>query len=373
MKTLFFETSLEGHRYEYLRNLYYACTEKEEQSFLFYIPEDERVKGWKHAENIRMEYLSQQQVDYATKGNLLLLSYRKAKIIKRIVEEYNVSHVFLIFLMLYMPFLIFLLPKGVTVSGIVYRSFLWEDILKQSKLRKLLEWIRYWLMAKSGSVEKVLLLNDEKSATAFNKKFSTNKFLRLPDPYSPLEGELKDIRKDLQLDDSDLLFIQIGQLSDRKGTLEILDAIAMMNGEDLARKHFFFAGKVVKDISESFYKKVTVLTDRGVHIYVKDEFVSFEFLNSICSSCDCIFTPYKNTCQSSGAIGYAAQFGKPVIGPLRGLLGNLISHYRLGYQIKDITAESLFRAIVDFKRMPVPDDYVRDNQLKDFLKICLNN
>lgn len=75
MKTLFFETSLEGHRYEYLRNLYYACTEKEEQSFLFYIPEDERVKGWKHAENMHVEYLLQQQIDYATKGNLLLLSY----------------------------------------------------------------------------------------------------------------------------------------------------------------------------------------------------------------------------------------------------------------------------------------------------------
>lgn len=373
MKTLFFETSLEGHRYEYLRNLYYACTEKEEQSFLFYIPEDERVKGWKHAENMHVEYLLQQQIDYATKGNLLLLSYRKAKIIKRLVEEHNVSHVFLIFFMLYMPFLIFLLPKGVTVSGIVYRSFLWEDILKQSKLRKWLEWMRYWLMAKSRIVDKVLLLNDEKSATVFNKKFSTNKFLRLPDSYSPLEGELKDIRKELQLHDSDLLFIQIGQLSDRKGTLEILDAIAMMTGEELAHKHFFFAGKVVRDISESFYKKVTTLTDRGAHIYVKDEFVSFEFLNSICASCDCMFTPYKNTCQSSGAIGYAAQFGKPVIGPLRGLLGNLISHYRLGYQIKDITAESLFRSIVDFKRIPVPDDYVRDNQLKDFLKICLNN
>lgn len=373
MKTLFFETSLEGHRYEYLRNLYYACTGRKNETFVFCIPDDERVKDWKHADNIKVVTLSLRQVDYLTNGNLLLLSYRKANFIRDFVKKHNVNHVFLIFFMLYMPFLIFLLPKGTTVSGIVYRSFLWEDILKQGKLRKLFEWIRYWLMAKSQNVSKVLLLNDEKSAEVFNKKFSTNKFLRLPDPYSPLEGDMTDIRKDLKLPDSDLLFIQIGQLSDRKGTLEILDAIAMMKDEEFAHKHFFFAGKVVRDISEAFYEKVTALTGRGAHIYVKDEFVSFEFLNSLCASCDCMFTPYKNTCQSSGAIGYAAQFGKPVIGPARGLLGNLINRYRLGYQIKDITAESLFRAIVNFKRMPVPDDYVRDNQLKDFLKICLNN
>ena len=371
--TLFFETSLRGHRYEYLRNLYYACTERKIETFVFCIPEDERVKEWKHADNIKVVSLLQQQVDYLTNGNLLLLSYRKAKFIKNLVKEYDIKHVFLIFLMLYMPALIFFLPPTVTVSGIVYRSFLWEDILKQSRLRKIFEWMRYWVMAKSQKVSKVLLLNDEKSAETFNKKFSTDKFLRLPDPYTPLEGDLTDIRKDLSLKNSDILFILIGQLSGRKGTLEILDAIAMMTREELAHRHFFFAGKVVRDISDVFYTKMKYLTDRDAHIYVKDEFVSFEFLNSLCASCDGMLVPYKNTCQSSGAIGYAAQFGKPVIGPSRGLLGNLISRYRLGYQINDVSAEALCKAIVDFKRTPVPDDYVRDNKLDDFLEMCLNN
>lgn len=372
MKMLFFETSLEGHRYEYLRNLYYSCTERKNETFVFCITEDERIKGWKHTDNIKVVILSQQQVDYLTNGNLLLLSCRKAKIIRNLVKEYDIKHVFLIFLMLYMPILIFYLPPKVTVSGIVYRSFLWEDILKQSRLRKMFEWMRYWLMAKSQSVSKVLLLNDEKSADNFNKKFSTYKFLRLPDPYTPLEGELTDIRKDLSLKNSDILLIQIGQLSGRKGTLEIFDAIGMMTDDELAHRHFFFAGKVVGDISNAFYEKFNVLVDRGAHIYVKDEFVSFEFLNSLCASCDGMLVPYKNTCQSSGAIGYAAQFGKPVIGPARGLLGNLISRYRLGYQINEVTAAALYKAIIDFKRIPVPDDYVRDNQLEDFLKICLN-
>lgn len=85
-----------------------------------------------------------------------------------------------------------------------------------------------------------------------------------------------------------------------------------------------------------------------------------------------MLTPYRNTSQSSGAIGYAAQYGKPVIGPLKGLLGYLIKHYRLGYQVDEVCANGIYTAISNFKRISVPDEYVKDNQLSDFLRLCLN-
>lgn len=370
---IIFETSLKGHRYEYLYNIYNYPVDGISK-VIFVIPKDERILEWntKRKGNVQIDFLTNDDLQLCTNGNLLKTAYYKSKILRRYVDKYQATHVFLIFLMLYMPFLLWMLPKGIKISGIVYRSFLWEDSLKQSSIRKMLEWVRYWLMAKSSKMEKVLLLNDYKSADVFNQRFGTTKFMRLPDPYTPLGGVSEDIKILLGIDVSDNLFIQIGQLSERKGTLEILDALMMLTPQETPHSHFYFAGKVADDIHEAFYAKMRELQSKGVHIYVKDEFVSFEFLNSLCASCDCMLTPYKNTSQSSGAIGYAAQYGKPVIGPSKGLLGYLLKHYRLGYQIDNVCADDIYAAISNFKRISVPDEYVKENQLSDFLRICLN-
>lgn len=81
-----------------------------------------------------------------------------------------------------------------------------------------------------------------------------------------------------------IFFVQIGQLSGRKGTLEILDALCMLSSEEKIRSHFYFAGKVAGGIRKEFYARVGVLKSRGVHIYVKDEFAPFEYLNSLRAS-----------------------------------------------------------------------------------------
>lgn len=161
-----------------------------------------------------------------------------------------------------------MLPNRVKLSGIVYRSFLREDTLKKGRIRIRLEWFRYLLMAKSKKMEKVLLLNDSQSAEAFNKSFDADKFVRLPDPYTPLEGEMENIKELLGIDASDNFFVQIGQLSGRKGTLEILDALCMLSSEEKIRSHFYFAGKVAGGIRKEFYARVGVLKSRGVHISI---------------------------------------------------------------------------------------------------------
>lgn len=372
--TIIFETSLRGHRYEYLYNLYNAASQKTQESFVFILPHDKRLDEWKSFDDgrIKIVKIKAELLKKVNGGNLLVSAYRKSIFLRHYVKKYQATHVFLIFLMLYIPFVLWILPKRVKISGIVYRSFLWEDNKKKGILRRLFEWLRYWLMAKSLKIKKILLLNDNQSADFFNKCFATDKFIRLPDPYTPLDGSIKNIKELLHIDAFDNLFIQIGLLSERKGTLEILDALLMLSTEEKLHNHFYFAGKVADDIKDSFYAKMNNLKSKGVQVYVKDEFISFEFLNSLCASCDCMLTPYKNTCQSSGAIGYAAQYGKPVIGPSKGLLGYLIKHYRLGFQIDEVCADDIYSAISNFKRIFVPNDYVKDNQLSDFLKICLD-
>ena len=66
-------------------------------------------------------------------------------------------------------------------------------------------------------------------------------------------------------------------------------------------------------------------------------------------SCDVILTPYKRINTSSGAIGYAAQFKKPVIATGGGLLGKLVNKYHLGVLISDVSGESIADGIRRFE------------------------
>ena len=50
---------------------------------------------------------------------------------------------------------------------------------------------------------------------------------------------------------------------------------------------FIFAGKVYKDIREEFYLHYNVLK-QNIRILVFDEFCSFDFIESLCVSCDAI-------------------------------------------------------------------------------------
>ena len=92
-------------------------------------------------------------------------------------------------------------------------------------------------------------------------------------------------------------------------------------------------------------------------IVLYNEYCSKSFMADLFESSDCIVLPYEVTAQSSGLIGYAAHFRKPVIGPKTGLVGKLIRKYRLGIQPDDINPETLSMAISHFTPYLLDTDY----------------
>ena len=81
--------------------------------------------------------------------------------------------------------------------------------------------------------------------------------------------------------------------------------------------------------------------------------------------------PYKFVNQSSGIIGYSAQFQLPVIGPKEGLIGKLIKRYKLGYTIPNINhlsiAEFLNNNPLSNNRKDISNKYLTDNNVESFL------
>jgi hypothetical protein len=162
------------------------------------------------------------------------------------------------------------------------------------------------------------------------------------------------------------VYLHFGGLSARKGTLEILRAIGLLPVEALQQKVFIFAGKVTDEMRAEFYALVRQQSARA-KILVFDEFCSYEFLNNLCYIADWILIPYTNPNQSSGVIGYAGYFHKPVIGPRQGLLGQLIRDYHLGICLEDVTAASIQQAIESTPEFSETSTYAATHQVSDFL------
>lgn len=373
--TLIFEIGHTGHLLEYIHHIYLSALRKKDECFYFVVSPKLKLLmenlEWEECDRIHFVFLNDDDVERCSKGRLLVQSWNSSCLLYKYIKKYSIDNVLLLYLMKYMPILLFILPGRVNVSGIVYRIFLYDDSAKKSWLRKKIEWIRYWMMANARQISKILILNDDYSVGVFNKMFRTNKFQRLADPCASIKSVPHSIRKELGISEDSLMFILFGNLTERKGVLKILDAVSMIE-ENKNRYSFYFAGKIEKRIKCEVHTRVEQLKADGYNIDLKDEFCSYDFLNSLCYSCDSVLIPYSNTCQSSGLIGYAAQFKKTVIGPSDGLLGNLIKQYSLGYSIPTITAKNIYDAIVNFRPMKLSDEYVKNNQVENFIETVLD-
>lgn len=369
MKILIFDWTVEGHHLEYLHHLYKIAVERKSEKFVFLVPTTfDGVKDkfyWEPTDNVEFRYITEEERLQCENPKLLKAAWFKSKVVSKRVKNLEIDKVWLIVLMHFMPFLPLVLPNSVKVSGVLYRIYFYEGSAIRG-VRLWIERLRYKLMVWNKSIDKVLVLNDQWATDELNRIYNTDKFTYLPDPVPEIDdSKVHNIREELGVSETDKVFLHFGGLDERKGTLEILKAIGLLDGSALTDKVFVFAGRVNKEIKEEFYNlKKTV--DGKVRIIVYDEFCSYEHLHNLCNSCDCVLIPYKNPNQSSGVIGYASHFGKPVLGPNKGLLGRLVNDYGMGQGIDDVSYTGMTEAITNFKNADLSDKYSKTHSVSDF-------
>ena len=236
--------------------------------------------------------------------------------------------------------------------------------------------MKYLLMVKAKVFNRIFILNDQEGAETLNKQFNTEKFVPLPDPYVPIPVDhLTDFRKENGIPLDKKLFVQFGTLCTNKSTLEILESIKLLSEEEKQHFAFAFAGRVYDEIKARFYELVIELK-KDVQVIVIDQYCSYETFASMCVACDAILTPYRRTAQSSGLIGYASQFHKPVIAVNSGLLGNLVRQHKLGLLIDSVDGESLagaYRNIAAGKVPPPTSSYFEQNSVERFQEVVILN
>lgn len=358
-KILIYNDILSGHNLEYIHHLHEGACENKGIDFIFAVPNKFKdVKDkliWKESANVKFHFLSDHDIKLT--GNLVMQSYKKSRIVRKIALKYSVDEVFFIVLMGFLPVISFFLPHKIKISGIIYLIYLYR--WKSSPLiLKIFDCLKYLILSKGRNFKNIFILNDKSAPVYLNKKFKTTKFVYLPDPYLAIDkNKVFNIRKMKNIPNENIVYLHFGALASQKGTLEILNAIEILNSSDLRDKCFIFAGKINKDIKDEFYKKYNKLKDK-VQLIVFDEFCEYSFFGSLCLSSDYILLPYKRTSQSSGIIGYGAQFNIPVIVPNSGLLGKMVRKNNLGYLIETGTDEK----IADFIKNKSAKNYYKNNE-----------
>lgn len=374
MNIIIFNYQLSGHHIEFLHHEYMMAIASPENQYVFVLPQSfEEVKNklvWPTASNISFDLFHDEEVEQwnviPTKS--LSKSWNLNKILKRYVVKHKADTVLNNNLVTLLPFAAFMLPQKLKLCGILYHIYLYNLDGMSWHSRKLNE-IKYKLLSKAKVFHRVFVLNDEASASQFNQIYKTQKFVPLPDPFTPIpEGEDINIRELLSIADDKKVFIHFGAMARRKGTLKILDSLKLLSDDECSKYAFIFAGRIAQDIIEEFYDKLQAAKDK-VQVIVKDEFCSYEFLGALCNECDAILCPYLDTSLSSGLIGYAAQFKKPVIAPDKGLIGKLVKKYEMGALISSVTPENLKESYSKVLLLPNNDlnAYCEANNVSTFI------
>lgn len=378
MRTLILDESLSGHHLEYLHHYYMGACERTDEEYVICVPQKEFESkkdkyDWPEAGNITFEWLTEDDL-HAIKscaGSSLKYGWACSKQIAKYAQKCRAQRVLLTNFIYTIPMLLWTMPKGISVRGIIYRIYLYNKKSNlKSKIRYSVEDFCYRLMARSRVMDKVFILNDQKSADTLNDRFKTRKFTFLPDPVPVVDkSKIEDLRSRFEIPTTNKVFFHFGGLAKRKGTLDILNAIKICDIDALANKTFVFAGKVDARMRDEFYALVEE-SKKKAQILVFDEFCEYDFLYNMCHTCDVILMPYHYTSLSSGILGYASVFQKPVIGPTDGLIGRLIKDYNMGNCLEVISAETLSRAFM----MSIDSDskeYARINDVKNFINIVL--
>lgn len=380
MNILIFTNDIGGHHLEYIHHMHDVASKDPNNNYIFLIPngfsEISHNYDWPDSNNVKFVLFDNSFLGGVNKciRSQLLYSLKITKFINDYIKKYSVQKIFVNTLIDFIFAAPFLLSKRASLSGIIYKIYLRDPNI--SKLRSFAEDIVFYIASKSSVFKSIFILNDKDSTLKLNKKFNSNKFVDIIDPYTPLllnKNYHFRIKYNISYDKK--LFVVLGALNTNKGVIEVLDSILLLSPIDKEKFYFVFAGKVSDDIRDKFYKKYYECK-KHASILLFDEFCTYGLFANICHECDAILLPYKRVAQSSGMVGYAAQFDKPVIAPSKGLIGDIVSQYKMGLQLDQLTPESLRDAYLEFIQKDIKVDgnsYCKGHSIEEFKKIIKDN
>lgn len=360
------EPLLSGHRFRYLRMAVCAFVGKSCNVTLITDEEnrnDLRLKSLQDETGIRIVYFGFKFVKSPGLNINLTLHKDFVESFGKVSVSQQYDHVFVPYLdYLTVGVALFGSPFGrVKFSGVLMRTDFLFGLNQSSRLMSVLRGLFFQLLIRNKYLVRVLLIDE----FVFDKCKSVQKIRLINDPAFLPGLDDKKACSDLAAVNDTARYLKIlvyGSLSERKGILELLEALKLAEKSD--RFLIILAGKM----EPSLYAKVKKLAGEVAIGDVKIEFLNFYIDDAqeamLFSDADLVWVAYKNFYNMSGVLCQAGLVKKPVIATNPGTIGKLVEKYELGINVDLYNKISIIEALRLCGNKSVRDTFGYNGYLK---------
>lgn len=327
---------------------------------------------------IRFIALKPRELRLCTHRSLSIAAFARWWIMRRYLARTGAdSGFFLSIDLLCLPLALGLRATGKPIAGVLFRpSVHYRSLGKYQpssaeRLRDLRKDLLYRLMLKNPSVRTVLSLDPFFPAHAESHYDHGIKVRALPEPPIMVPADDSTAPAIDFAPPGRVGLLLFGYLTERKGPLEVLDALRLLPTHISKRTALLLAGRVDPAIDCAIKERCSALARERPDLWLRIEnrWLSRAELEVLVARSDVVLAPYQRFVGSSGVLMWAARAGRPVLAQEYGLVGRLTRDHRLGAVVNSSDPAYLAREI---ERMIVhgPQNFIDVSSAATFAFSC---
>ena len=357
------EPDAEGHAEEWLRHLadFTICHPDDGPLWLVVPPSLSRVLSdlpGASGGRVRLIALHAREHRYCLDRRLVVSAFARWFTMRRHLHRTGARAGFFLSLdHLSLPLALGLGARGKKVSGILFRpSVHYGEIgpYRPTWRERLRDWrkdLLYRLMLRNRTLASVLSLDPFFVGHAGARYRHGDKVRALPDPAHPPPAPRPPAtlpRPAMEFPPQGRVgFLMFGYLTERKGPLRLLDALALLAPETAARTAVLLAGRIDPALRDALEQRRRAVAAARPELWLRldDRRLGASELAERIRGADVVLAPYQRFVGSSGVLLWAAREGRPVLAQDYGLVGRLTREHGLGAVADTDDPSSLARQI----------------------------
>jgi len=358
---LVLETDGQGHQPEWLHHLIrHAAQNAEDAVVSFVVPPElfddlsARVRDMP-GDRVRVAALSTVETRMCRSQNLLLSGFARWFVTRRYARRTQAGRVCVLALdHLSLALALGLGFCGRPLSGILFRPSVHYRLLGayrpswREKLRDLRKSALYRLMLRNPALTAVHSLDPYFPEFARRRFRYGEKVQTLHDPAHPLVRSLEgEHRVAARIPRDRTLFLLFGYLTERKGTLKLLDALLELAPGYERNIAVMLAGSIDPHIRETVFERLSRVRRARPDLWIghEDRRLAAGELEALIGRANVLVAPYQRFVGSSGVLMWAARAGKPVLTQDFGMMGAIVRELGLGTAVDTTDPGAIARAI----------------------------
>jgi glycosyltransferase involved in cell wall biosynthesis len=327
---------------------------------------------------IRFIALKPRELRLCTHRSLSIAAFARWWTMRRYLARTGADSGFFLSLdLLCLPLALGLRATGKPIAGVLFRPSVHYRTLGKyqpssaERMRDLRKDLLYRLTLRNPCVRAVLSLDPFFPAHAESHYNHGIKVRALPEPPIMVQSD-GDAAPAIDFAPPGRVgLLLFGYLTERKGPLEVLDALRLLPTHISKRTALLLAGRIDPAIQSAIKERCAALARERPELWVgiEDRWLSRAELEVLVARSDVVLAPYQRFVGSSGVLLWAARAGRPVLAQEFGLVGRLTRDHRLG-AVADSSDPA--RLAHEIERMIVhgPQNFIDVSSAKTFALSC---